>query len=280
MKRVTIVTVSALVSALTAVCAGAAATASGDPVVAAAGDISDDSFSGQSRTDELVVNKGLDAVLTLGDNQYSDGSLSDFQQYYDPTWGRVKWITYPSPGNHDDWGESGYDEYFGVPRYYAWNIGAWRLYALDSNSVDSTQVNWLKSNLAANPHRCVAAYWHHPTFSSGSHGSDSRTRPFWDALYAAHADLVLVGHDHTYERFARQTPSGQWDGVRGIREFVVGTGGKSHYGFDSPIANSQVRNDDTFGVLKLTLHAYSYDWRFVPEAGKTFTDSGSRTCSL
>jgi hypothetical protein len=276
--------VSALSSAFTAF------PAAGDPVIAAAGDIACDpassSFNGglgtstscrQKYTSDLLVNANLAAVVALGDNQYG-AELPDYLGSYDPSWGRVKSITRPSPGNHDPWGSSGYDEYFGVPRYYAWDIGAWRLYALDSNSVDSTQVDWLTSDLAANPRKCVAAYWHHATFSSGSHGNDSRTRPFWDALYAANADLVLVAHDHTYERFAPQTPSGQRDDVRGMREFVVGSGGRSHYGFNSPIPNSEVRNGDTFGVLKLTLHADSYDWQFVPEAGKTFTDSGSTYC--
>jgi hypothetical protein len=284
MKRAAIVAVSALVWVLAAVCAAPVGTASADPVVAAAGDISDDSLSGQDRTDELVVNQGLHAVLTLGDNQYSSGSLADFQQYYHPTWGRAKSITRPSPGNHDDCPESGYDDYFGARApgcWYSFDIGDWHFISLDSNRAsDPAQLAFLDSDLAGATERCVAAYWHHATFSSGSsHGSDSRTRPFWDALYAAGADLVLVGHDHTYERFAPQTPLGQRDDTRGLREFVVGTGGRSHYGFDSPIANSQVRNNNTFGVLKLTLHAASYDWQFVPEAGKTFTDSGSQACS-
>jgi hypothetical protein len=290
MKRAAIVAVSALVSALTA--GLTASPAAGDPVIAAAGDIACDpassSFNGglgtstscrQKYTSDLLVDANLAALVALGDNQYG-AELSDYLGSYDPSWGRVKSITRPSPGNHDPWGSSGYDEYFGISRYYAWDIGAWRLYALDSNSVDSTQVDWLTSDLAANPRTCVAAYWHHATFSSGSsHGNDSRTRPFWDALYAANADLVLVAHDHTYERFAPQTPSGQRDDVRGMREFVVGSGGRSHYGFNSPIPNSEVRNGDTFGVLKLTLHADNYDWQFVPEAGKTFTDLGSQACN-
>jgi hypothetical protein len=284
MKRASFVAVSALVLLLSAAFAGPAATTSADPVIAAAGDISDDSLSGQDRTDELVVNQGLDAVLTLGDNQYSHGALSDFQQYYDPTWGRAKSITFPSPGNHDDCPESGYDEYYGSRApgcWYSFDIGDWHFISLDSNRPsDPAQLAFLDSDLASTTKSCVGAYWHHATFSSGSsHGSDSRTRPFWDALYAAGADLVLVGHDHTYERFAPQTPWGQRDDFRGMREFVVGTGGKSHYGLGSPIPNSEVRNGDTFGVLKLTLHADSYDWQFVPEGGKTFTDLGSQTCS-
>ena len=140
-------------------------------------------------------------------------------------------------------------------------------------------VSWLKQDLAAHPSSCTLAYWHHPVFSSGlEHGNDPKMIPSWDALYDAGADVVLSGHDHDYERFAPQTSSGVADSARGIREFVVGTGGKNHYSFGTIRANSQVRNSDTNGVLKLTLHPTSYDWKFVPEAGKTFSDSGSASC--
>jgi acid phosphatase type 7 len=96
-------------------------------------------------------------------------------------------------------------------------------------------------------------------------------------LYDAGADVVLAGHD-TYERFAPQRPDATPDPARGIRAFVVGSGGKTHYGFTTPAANSEVRNGTTFGVLKLTLHPTSYDWQFVPEAGQSFTDTGSGSC--
>jgi hypothetical protein len=141
----------------------------------------------------------------------------------------------------------------------------------------STQYKWLQSDLAANPTNCTLAYWHQPLF--GTNGGNSSVKPLWQALYAAHADIVLNGHEHHYERFAPQTPTGTANAA-GIREFVVGTGGKSLGGFGSatPSPTSQVRNSNTFGVLKLTLHATSYDWRFVPEAGKTFTDSGTSNC--
>ena len=146
-------------------------------------------------------------------------------------------------------------------------------------SAGSPQEAWLKADLAAHPKACVLAYWHEPRFTSGTeHFSNSDFDPFWRDLYAAGADIVLNGHVHNYERFARQNPNGQAD-AKGIREFVVGTGGVSHYTSGSAIANSQVQNDSTFGVLKLTLHSGSYDWRFVPVAGGTFTDSGSNTCS-
>src|SRR5215210_3058633 len=142
----------------------------------------------------------------------------------------------------------------------------------------SPMVTWLKQDLAANPRTCTLAYFHHPLFSSGEHGNQSFMKPTWDALYAADADVVLNGHDHHYERFAPQTPSGTADSTKGIREFVVGMGGGSHYGIVSIQPNSEVRNTDTYGVLKLTLHPTSYDWQFVPEAGKTFTDPGSDQC--
>jgi glycosyl hydrolase family 99/calcineurin-like phosphoesterase family protein len=259
-----------------------------DPVVAAAGDIScaqaqDGSSSCQDQaTSALLVNQGLSRVLTLGDIQYEDGAISAYNSYYDQTWGRVKSITSPAPGNHDPY-SSGYSAYFGQlspARYYSFDVGDWHLISLDSNSVDSTQVNWLRSDLAANKaKKCTLAYWHHPRFSSGgTHGNQTQVAPFWAELYAADADVVLSAHDHIYERFAPQTPSGAADSSRGIREFIVGTGGKSHYGVGSVKANSEVRNVDTFGVLQLTLGASDYKWSFKPIAGGSFTDSGTGSC--
>ena len=139
-------------------------------------------------------------------------------------------------------------------------------------------LSWLKNDLAAHPKACTAAYWHHPLFSSGGHGNQTKMKPAWDALYAANADVVLNGHDHDYERFAPQNPSGGADSTRGIREFVVGTGGSGLSSFSTIKPNSQVRNSDTSGVLKLTLNPTSYDWKFVPVAGKSFTDSGTTNC--
>jgi hypothetical protein len=142
------------------------------------------------------------------------------------------------------------------------------------------QYDWLLADLAANAKPCTAAYFHHPYFSSGGvHGSSLSMRPLWDALYAHGAEFVFSGNDHNYQRFARQRPDRSLDPERGIRQFVVGTGGTTHYKLGPLIANTEASNDDTYGVLKLTLKASSYDWRFVPQSGKTFTDAGSAACS-
>src|SRR4029453_2795157 len=231
---------------------------------------------------DLLVNEGLARVLGLGDLQYSSGALSAFNAYYDPTWGRVKSITSPSPGNHDPF-SSGYSAYFGsrAPApYHSSDIGEWHLIALDSNDVDSAQVSWLRSDLGANgTGKCLLAYWHHPRFSSGTeHGDSTRVAPFWTELYNANADLVLSGHEHNYERFVPQDPNGAADSARGIRGFVVGTGGRSHHGFGVPKPNSEVRSTGTFGVLELALRPGAYEWLFVPEAGKSFSDSGTGVC--
>lgn len=281
-------------------------SAAADPVIAAAGDIacdpSDGSYNGgngtgsncrQKYTSNLLVGANLAAVLTLGDNQYENGALSKYQTSYHASWGRVKSLTKPAVGNHEygTSGASGYFSYFGAAAgapgkgYYSYNIGAWHLIALNSNcsqvggcGAGSPQETWLRADLAANPTACTLAYWHHPRFSSGQHGSDAAYTAFWQALYNAGADVVLSGHDHDYERFNPQTPGGAADANFGIQQFVVGTGGKNHYGFGSPKPNSAVRNSNTYGVLKLTLRANSYTWQFVAEAGQSFTDSGSRNC--
>jgi hypothetical protein len=284
-----------------------------DPVIAAAGDIACEptsaSFNGglgtanacrQKYTADVISSLGpIAGVLPLGDDQYEQGALSQYLGSYDLSWGRFSGLTYPAIGNHEYGtpGAAGYFDYFngaGVlngaagergKAYYSYDIGTWHLIALNSNCTQaggcragSPQEIWLKADLAAHPAACTVAYWHHPRFSSGQHGDTALTEPLWQDLYDANADLVLVGHDHLYERFGPQTSTGVADPVRGLREFIVGTGGRSHYGFAAPKPNSEVRNSDTFGVLKLTLHPSSYDWRFVPEAGGTFTDSGSTAC--
>jgi hypothetical protein len=255
------------------------------PVVAAAGDICG------SRTDcaptaALLARIKPTRVLPLGDNAYPDGSESDYAAYYAPNWGRFKAKTSPVPGNHDYDTQrgKGYFAYFGrrAPRaYYSYNLGAWHLIALNGEldvGRGSEQERWLRADLAANRRRCTLAYWHEPRFSSDiHHGSDSDFDPFWRDLYAAHAEIVLNGHAHDYERFAPQSPGAARD-PHGIREFVVGTGGDSHYPFGPPIANSEARNNTSFGVLKLTLRNRGYSWTFVPTVPGGFTDSGSGVC--
>jgi hypothetical protein len=256
-----------------------------DPVIAGAGDIA---VLGGMHMATADVLSAIDptAVFTTGDNAYPDGTLAEFQSYYEPSWGQFKPKTYPVPGNHDYHvlGAGGYFSYFGsrAPApYYAWNIGPWRFYALNSeiaHGPTSAQIAWLTQDLAANPRACVGAYWHRPLFSSGFHGNIPGQRPFWDVLYAANADLVIAGHDHSYERFAPQDPNGQLDTARGIRQFVVGTGGSNTSVFTTIRPNSEVRRTSTWGVLKLTLHASSYDWTFEPIAGQSFAESGSQAC--
>ena len=170
--------------------------------------------------------------------------------------------------------------------YYSYELGPWHIVVLNSEcngvgrcEAGSPQERWLRADLASHPVACTLAYWHKPLFSSGSaHGNDLTIKPLWDALYKANADVVVNGHDHDYERFAPQTPDGAHDSARGIREFVVGTGGKGLRPFGAPKPNSEARNADAFGVLKLTLHANSYDWQFIPEEGKGYSDSGSGVC--
>jgi acid phosphatase type 7 len=259
--------------------------AAGDPVVAAAGDICS-TPTDCAPTATLLETIAPTRVLTLGDNAYEDGTLAQYSSYYDPNWGRLKAITSPAPGNHEyhTAAGAGYFAYFGsqaAAPYYSFDLGSWHLISLNGevdHAAGSAQETWLENDLAAHPTRCTLAYWHEPRFSSGiEHGSDSSFDPFWRDLYAAKADVVLNGHDHEYERFAPQNPTGGAD-PEGIREWVVGTGGASHYSFGTPIANSEVRDNTSFGVLKLTLHSAGYDWQFVPIAGATFTDSGSSSC--
>ena len=273
------------------VSASTSACSTSDPFVTAAGDICSNATNCKP-TSDLIFSLNPTRVLTLGDNAYNDGSLTQYNTYYDPNWGRFKSKTSPTTGNHEYHipGAADYFTYFGsvAPApYYSYDIGAWHLIALAdgssggiSPSAGGAEETWLKQDLAAHTNKCVLAYWHEPRWSSGTtHGSSSTWSAVWNDLYAAKADVVLSGHEHNYERFAKQNGSGVAD-PKGIREFVVGTGGASHgYPFGTPIANSEVRNDSTWGVLKLTLHATSYDWQFVPVAGSTFTDSGSDTCS-
>jgi hypothetical protein len=253
-----------------------------------AGDIADCSSNGDEATAALLDNIA-GSVFTLGDNVYPNGTIEQFLACYDSSWGRHKGRTYPSPGNHDynTSGAAGYFAYFGDAAgpagrgYYSFDLGSWHIISLNSEvsmSAGSAQEQWLRADLAANPRQCTLAYWHKPRFSSSSnHGNTPSTQPLWQALYDFGADIVLSGHDHTYERFAPQTPTGAADPVNGIRQFVVGTGGRDLYGLGPLEPNSEVFYNTTFGVLKLTLGSGTYTWEFVPTGG-SFTDSGGGTC--
>jgi hypothetical protein len=285
-----------------------AADAQADPVIAAAGDIAcaptDPGYNGgngtadrcrQRATSDLLAGAGLAAVLPVGDIQYDSPSAANLAAVYDPTWGRVKSISRPILGNHDGAGAAYFDYFNGPgaadgpagPRgrgYYSFDAGSWHLIALNSNctrvscGAGSIQERWLRADLAAHPAACTLAYWHHPRYSSGHDGSHATLSAFWTALHQAGAELVLSGHSHDYERFAPKDGQGKASPT-GMRQFVVGTGGAFMTGLGSSrVAGSEVAQNTTFGVLKLTLHPLSYDWRFEPIAGHSWTDSGSGQC--
>jgi hypothetical protein len=273
--------------------------------VAVAGDIACDpassSFNGglgtatscrQKATSDLLVSAGI--VLTTGDNQYDAGQLANFQQSYGPSWGRFLDKTHPAVGNHEYLtpGAEGYYSYFGSRAgdpskgYYSFDYAGWHFIALNSNCTPvggcgstSPQVAWLRSDLAASTARCTIAYWHHPRWSAAQYTDDARYATFWQTLYDGGVEVVLNGHDHNYQRYAPLAPSGVRDDARGIREFVIGTGGKSFYAVTTgSVPNREAANGTTAGVVEFTLRAGSYDWRFVAEAGATYTDTGTGTC--
>ena len=227
------------------------------------------------------------AVLPLGDNQYENGTLAAFQAVFATTWGAYRSIMYPAIGNHEylTKGASGYFGYFGVPAYYSYDLGDWHMISLDSEcsyvggcGTGSVQERWLLADLAAHPSACTLVYWHEPRFSSGEHQDATQMSTIWADLVAAHVSVVLSGHNHDYERFVALNATGSPDPT-GVTEFVVGTGGKNHYGFvAAPLTGEVVRNDTSFGVIDMTLGPTSYSWKFVPAPGYTFTDSGSANC--
>jgi hypothetical protein len=315
MRRILIV-LSALVVCAAASTVGLVASvpraaAATDPVVAAAGDIAcappgtrTASKCHQAATADLLA--GADAVLPIGDEQYNCGQLSAFNQVYDASWGQYKSVSNPAVGDNEYAGNgcstpgaSGYFTYFGdraSPRepgctincqgYYSYDVGSWHVVALNSEctqpgvggcSASSPQTQWLKADLAAHPNTCTLAYFHRPYFSDKG-GTIAKVKQLFTALYNGGADVLLVGHQHIYERFRPQSPSGA-AATNGVRQFIVGTGGRSQTTPASPPpAGSEKQNSGTFGVLKLTLHPTSYDFQFVPEAGKTFTDTGTQAC--
>ncbi len=277
------------------VASGEPRASTSDPVLVGAGDIAScDDLAGAYATAKLI-DKIPGTVFAAGDLAYPNGSDKDFNDCYAPTWGRFKDRTRPAPGNHEyhSKGATGYVRYFGAvagdpaKAYYSYDLGQWHIISLNSEcaavggcTAASEQGKWLQQDLTNRVAGCTLAYFHKPLFSSGlAHGNDVEVKPLWEILYHAGADIVINGHDHDYERFAPQDPNEKADPQHGIREFVVGTGGKnSHRIFANLVANSETHQADTFGVLKLTLHPKSYDWQFVPEEGKTFSDSGSGNC--
>lgn len=283
------------------------------PTIAAAGDIAcaptDPNYNGGNGTGAYCMQgatanvlgsiANLSAILPLGDEQYVCGELANFRAVYAPTWGRFNSLEHPAPGNHE-YGDtsgcsrssaSGYYSYFGGAAgdpskgYYSYDVGSWHLIALNSNcwaiggcGAGSPEEQWLKADLAAHPATCTLAYWHHPRFSAGQVGDDTRTAAFWTDLVNAHADLVLNGHDHTYQRFVPMDANGNASPT-GVRELIVGTGGDGHHAAPSSRSTLQVANNTTFGVLTLTLGAGNYSGRFIPASGSgTFTDSLSGSC--
>jgi hypothetical protein len=263
-----------------------------DVVLVGAGDIADCGTNGAATTASL-----LDAipgtVFTAGDNAYPDATAQNFADCYEPTWGRYKTRTMPAAGNHEyhTGSATAYFTYFGPAAgdpskgYYSYDAGAWHVVVVNSNcteiggcSAGTPQEQWLRSDLAAHPTACTLAYRHHALFASGQQGSNPIMRDIWKALYDFGVELVVNGHDHDYERFAPQTPDGVADATYGIRELIVGTGGAPLYPFGTPKANSEKRDNSTYGVLRLTLHALGYDWQFVAQSGKTFTDAGAGRC--
>ena len=279
----------------------AAAADAKAPIIAAAGDIAcapggmaTATTCRQAKTAALFLgNPAITAVLPLGDEQYENGALADFQAVYDTTWGRALGKTHPVPGNHEyasGANGAGYFAYFGSRAgqpgkgWYSFNIGKWHLIALNANcshihgcGPSSPQMTWLRNDLNAHHPACTLAFWHQARFSSGPEGNLADYDAFWKVLYSHHVDVVLSAHNHVYERYALQTPAQARDPQHGIREFVVGTGWKSLDPFTGPFTNGQFRQNTQFGVLKLTLHGQRYDWRFVSTTNGVL-DSGQTDC--
>lgn len=251
----------------------------------AAGDIARGG-AGDDQTAALL--EGADHVLALGDLAYPDGTRQDFEEEYDPSWGAHRDKTHPVPGNHEWHTEdaAGYAGYWreSPPYWYTWTLPGWRMIALDSScakvggcAAGSPQYEFLERTLAANEEPCILAYWHHPRFSVGRYEPGMGiVQPFWRLLAQHGADLVLTGHDHSYQRWARLDASGDRS-PDGIRQFVSGEGGASHY----PVTSDdrvQAAQSGTYGVLRLFLKPSGYAWRFIPVAGETYTDAGQASC--
>src|SRR3954452_437409 len=289
--------------------ATAPAVHAADPVVIAAGDIAGDTadpfFLGgngdiancaQRRTAALL--DPATAVLALGDNQYNTGAFAQYLAVFDTTWGRFKSKMWAVPGNHE-YGRpnaSGYFQYFGSrvgtagQGWYSFNLGQWHVIALNSEcdflpagtcAANGPEDRFIRADLAANPRKCTMAFFHEPRFSSGSTTvkNAQAVAPLWTTLYNGGADLVLTGHKHFYERFAPLDRTGTaTTAALGMREFIVGTGGEDQAATPVARTGSERRKGRVFGVLRLALHPSSYDARFVPEAGQTYSDVTTTAC--
>jgi hypothetical protein len=264
-------------------------------VLAAAGEIAERCTSSSSSCAHVKTAKLVDAmkpaaVLTMGDNQYDEPTLSDFKNYYDKTWGKFKNITHPVPGNHESYSKfTGYEDYFGAiakpqgKRYYSWEMGNWHFIALDSNDftthddfAEPPQITWLKQDLANNKKGCVAAYYHHPRWSSGDHGDNPDSIELWNIMTANKVDLVLNGHDHDYERFVPQNADGKAD-ANGPVEIVGGSGGANLYDL-SPAHATTAKLLKTFGVLKLSMTDTSFQSQLIGVDSKVLDSSPTYTC--
>ena len=277
-------------------------TAPGGALLLGAGDIADCSSEGDEATARLLERFPNATVFTLGDNVYDQGRPDEFARCYEPSWGRVRTRTNPTPGDHDyadgaDPRARGYFQYFRsvltrfgpsaadpTRGYYSFDVGAWHVVALNTacrlanSNCSRKQLRWLRTDLASEDGGCTAVLMHAPRFSSGSvHGGDRRWVPYWQVFHEGGVELVVSGDDHHYERFAPQDPLGAFD-PEGVRQFVVGTGGGSLYPFGAVQPNSEVRHNDTFGVLKLVLRRSGYEWEFIPAERAGFQDSGSSAC--
>jgi hypothetical protein len=259
-------------------------------VLVGAGDIANCDLLGGARATATLLDQIDGTIFTLGDHAYPNGTAKQLEECYGPTWGRHKARTRPTLGNHDLITAHGqpYFDYFGDnagPKgrgYYSYDLGAWHIIALNGTATvgdRSPQASWLRADLVSHPTDCVLAYWHMPLFSSGPHGGTPEMKEVWKILYEAGADVVVSSHDHVYERFAPMDPNGKVDPQRGIREFLVGTGGGGVYKFKKIVTNSEVHDNSTYGVLKFTLSKGRYAWQFIPMAGQNFTDSGEAACS-
>jgi acid phosphatase type 7 len=269
----------------------------GTQVVLAAGDIAECDHQGDEATARILAGYPNATIATLGDNAYQSGTDENFRNCYAPSWGAFKDRTRPATGNHDHSTKNaqGYWDFFGKRGgpydryYYSYDLGTWHVVVLNSDcwrvggcELNDPQSQWLRRDLSRHRPPCTLAYWHRPPFSSGRYGSPEdtkRVRPLWSILYDEGVDVLLTGHEHSYERFAPMNTTGERDDADGVHLFVVGTGGGNLREFaNDPLPTTEVRQDHTWGVLKLTLMATGYDWKFLPVAGKTFTDSGSGAC--